>query len=533
MRKLDPATRQAVQAEINKHLADLRKVPGFVAAEPGFPLVDGRFRKEPAIIVLVSRKKSPDALLPEERLPRQLGEFPVAVMQADPWRQLEASASAQVMEIRGALSESDVDLTYTPPDGEPIDQVFSVETPMVCHVGPDAGWPVLKPFIEGASESLAVAMYDFNAEHVAKSFIDVIRGGVAASLTWDDSMTAPETEIRKKLRKLDLLDGAIVQCGKGKRFASAYHEKVAVRDHASFWLSSGNWSARSQPNIDPIGDPASAKGMFSKGNREWHVICQDAALAAVFEQYIQHDLDGSKQELEDGNPDVALDRFEPLQMPDVFVPIDELIADAVALAGWAEPTPPQSLPTTQRKYKVQPVLTPDNYLAHIQPLLAGAQNSLFFQFSYITWSDAAKDKPFREMLEILADKSYAPGFDLRIIVGNNSAADKIRKLVEAGFNESVFRVQSSVHNKGIIVDGKTVLVSSTNWSGDGVLRNRDAGLIIHDEEIASYFNDVFINDWENRASSLVADDPPVILASEDETVPPGMVRMAWREYFRE
>lgn len=52
MRKLDPATRQAVQAEINKHLADLRKVPGFVAAEPGFPLVDGRFRKEPAIIVL-------------------------------------------------------------------------------------------------------------------------------------------------------------------------------------------------------------------------------------------------------------------------------------------------------------------------------------------------------------------------------------------------------------------------------------------------------------------------------------------------
>ncbi len=56
-------------------------------------------------------------------------------------------------------------------------------------------------------------------------------------------MTAPETEIRGQLRQRlkNRLDGAIIQCGSGRRFASAYHEKVAVRDHASFWLSSGNW----------------------------------------------------------------------------------------------------------------------------------------------------------------------------------------------------------------------------------------------------------------------------------------------------
>jgi phosphatidylserine/phosphatidylglycerophosphate/cardiolipin synthase-like enzyme len=40
----------------------------------------------------------------------------------------------------------------------------------------------------------------------------------------------------------------------------------------------------------------------------------------------------------------------------------------------------------------------------------------------------------------------------------------------------VFRQQTNIHNKEIIVDGQTLLVSSANWSSDGVLRNREAGL---------------------------------------------------------
>lgn len=109
-------------------------------------------------------------------------------------------------------------------------------------------------------------------------------------------------------------------------------------------------------------------------------------------------------------------------------------------------------------------------------------------------------------------------------MGNNSAAEKIRKLVEAGFNQDVFGVQGSIHNKGIIVDGKTVLVSSTNWSGDGVLRNRDAGLIIHNEEVAQCYLQVFLDDWDSRAKSRKEDDPPVTIASENVPTPP-----AWFE----
>ena len=121
--------------------------------------------------------------------------------------------------------------------------------------------------------------------------------------------------------------------------------------------------------------------------------------------------------------------------------------------------------------------------------------------------------------------------DMRIIVGSNRAADKIRKLVESGFKETVFRSQSSIHNKGIVVDGETVLVSSANWSGDGVLRNRDAGLIIFNKEIATYYQNAFVFDWENRASAFIEDDPPVTIAREGDETPPGMVRMSWRDYY--
>ena len=61
----------------------------------------------------------------------------------------------------------------------------------------------------------------------------------------------------------------------------------------------------------------------------------------------------------------------------------------------------------------------------------------------------------------------------------------------------VMRMQPNVHNKGFIVDLKTVVVSSQNWSPAGIFQNRDAGLIIESEAIAQYFGKAFNADWSN------------------------------------
>ena len=530
MRVLDDATKLAVDAVIQRNLALIRAVPGFVKVEPGFPVVDGAILREPAILIFVKQKKPADNLLREERAPRQLEAYRVCVMQADPHQQIEALEAFS--DVNAMVVASASDLTYEPLEGSRINEVFEVSGSFLCHVGPDAGWPVLKPFLEATRENLSVAMYDFNADYIAKTFIDSVRSnGLAVTLTWDDGMTEPEKEIRVKLRSSlgTALDGWIVRCGGGRRFASAYHEKVAVRDSSAFWLSSGNWSLRSQPNIDPIAVPAQARGMYGKGNREWHVIIEDGPLAKLFEDYIRHDRDGSKKEKQQGDGSVVLSEEDSLRLPDLFVPIDQFAAPVELSVP--EPVAPRAFRPSQGSIKVQPLLTPDNYLGHIEKLLEAARSSIYLQYSYITYSDALADRGFTNLLRRLGDLSYRPGLDLRIIVGSGDATNKIRKLAQAGFRESVFRVQSNVHNKGIIVDGETVLVSSANWSGDGVLRNRDAGLIIHDREIATYYQTVFLDDWDNRARTTLGDDPPVLVAEPDAPIPPGMVRMSWRDYY--
>ena len=89
--------------------------------------------------------------------------------------------------------------------------------------------------------------------------------------------------------------------------------------------------------------------------------------------------------------------------------------------------------------------------------------------------------------------------------------------------KSAFR--NGVHNKGFVVDHQTVVVSSQNWSGDGALRNRDAGLIVQSAQVAQYFEPVFLEDWDNLATSpsvsaaAVADapaPPPQIYRWQDD-----------------
>ncbi len=223
--------------------------------------------------------------------------------------------------------------------------------------------------------------------------------------------------------------------------------------------------------------------MYSKANREWHVIVEDGQLAKLFEKYIKHDRDDSEAEAEAGRTGVELDwkrcrgcrtcSFRSIRF-----------STPPSSPTRRRPSRPKSCRPTPRDFDVMPVLTPDNYIGRIRKLIDGAKRSIYLQYAYITYSDKEIDKDFTAMLVSLADLSNRPNFDVRIIVGSAGAADKIRMLVEAGFKETVFRTQGNIHNKGIVVDGETVLVSSANWSGDGVLRNRDAGLIIHDKDIA-------------------------------------------------
>ncbi len=178
-------------------------------------------------------------------------------------------------------------------------------------------------------------------------------------------------------------------------------------------------------------------------------------------------------------------------------------------------------------------MTPDNYPDAILDLIESAEESLWMQYAYIR---APKDSDkFMALVKAVAAKMKAK-LDVRVIIDkrNEKPAD-IQGLIALGWKPEMMRLQrSAVHNKGILVDSKTTLVSSQNWSPDGTQYNRDAGLIMQSAQIAKYFGKVFEFDWDNLGApvSAVAEMTPVI-AEPDQPVPEGMARIPWSAWYRE
>jgi phosphatidylserine/phosphatidylglycerophosphate/cardiolipin synthase-like enzyme len=115
-----------------------------------------------------------------------------------------------------------------------------------------------------------------------------------------------------------------------------------------------------------------------------------------------------------------------------------------------------------------------------------------------------------------------------------------RKMLEAlqlrGFDMSVVKLQKACHNKGIIVDSKVVALGSHNWSSDGTTTNRDATLIIHDPQVAAYYEEVFLFDWDNQArqKAPAAKDMPVVAKpGRAKRRDVGTVAIPWSSYFED
>lgn len=84
------------------------------------------------------------------------------------------------------------------------------------------------------------------------------------------------------------------------------------------------------------------------------------------------------------------------------------------------------------------------------------------------------------------------------------------------------------HNKLIIVDNESVLVSSQNWSDSAVVKNREAGLLMHYPAIARYYSRIFETDWDTGLKR-VAKAKPEFFAPE--ALGTGMaVPLNWGDY---
>jgi hypothetical protein len=268
---------------------------------------------------------------------------------------------------------------YVPPN-VPLAEVTENMT-VVCHASPDTGWRILRDFLLGTQTRLTSTMYEFTARHVLDTLVEALQDdGKEMSLILDAG--------HQQLGSGDVSKDEVVNTLQGElsdrfRFAwaavgddsvtsvaffrNAYHIKVSVRDGNSFWLSSGNWKRSGQPTIDPFNPPAGfdLAAFQRRSNREWHVVIHSPALAQLLETYITHDITQAEA-VQVPQPNLV----QPQPMPDVFIP------DTSAAAFLASPQFFREL-EVKKELTVQPLLTPDNFIDFVLPLIEGAQTKQF------------------------------------------------------------------------------------------------------------------------------------------------------------
>ncbi len=362
-------------------------------------------------------------------------------------------------------------------------QQFACSGVVTAFVSPDCSFPVLQRELNNASSSLYINLYEFDNPYLMDSILEVLDRGVQVRLLLDGNpvggITAEELYIAKSIKER----------GGDVRLSSdpfINHAKYAVIDNETLIMTTENWKTTGFPSNN------------SFGNRGWGIVLKNEAVATYFTDVFFEDFyRGKEYALEEKYGDT--NEFTiPRTIPQgAYVPVFE----------------PRSVTCD---FTVIPVLAPDTALSNetILGVIESAQQSIFVQ-QFSTgryWADEAN--PFLTALIAAARRGCevkvlfdSKGYNLEAWNDNDEAV----RWLEQVANEEHLNLKAKladldslgltkVHTKGLIVDSKVVVIASLNWNANSIY-NREAGVIVENAEIASFYEEVFFHDWNVSIST--------------------------------
>jgi len=255
------------------------------------------------------------------------------------------------------------------------------------------------------------------------------------------------------------------QAGLPVRWTSAdfrfTHAKFIIIDGKTTIVKSANWAKSSIPPSP------------TRGNREWGVVINDQEVTDYFGTVFTNDWIISTEYIPDpGHFDELSTNIQKSNYPHPF-----------------------NASTFVEEMVITPVLSPDTDVEAILNLIASANHTLHVQQMYIKMEwDGAADL-FLEALIAATQREVT----VKIILdGKSSGMNETAQYLIAGGAQVAFSNDTYFiwqHNKGVIMDGETVLISSINWSFESTHENREAGVIIQNVNVATYFEEIFAWDW--------------------------------------
>jgi cardiolipin synthase A/B len=351
----------------------------------------------------------------------------------------------------------------------------------VCFVSPDCSLELYVNCIDQAKHEILLNVYEFSSPEMADALIGARKRGVNVTVLVEGGpvggISPDGNAICERLTR-----NAI----KVSRMGTISDSHAPYRyDHAKYIVVDSLYLFITSENFNGNGFPVEGKS----GNRGWGVCLIDPKVATYFREVFLADISGKGI-----SPMTGKD--EPLE------------------SGGAGSHTREFSPQRFEGANVIPVLAPDtSYL--ISDLISSAMTGIDIEQAYI--SNETKGVPNRYLSEAI--NASRRGVHVRVLLDsywfntegeddNDEMMAYINQLalsehlpLEARCAELDRNELEKIHNKGVIVDQKKVLVSSINWNYNSPMFNREAGVIIEHPEAARYFGDVFLDDWEQSTST--------------------------------
>ena len=358
-----------------------------------------------------------------------------------------------------------------------VPEKFSFSGEVTVFVSPDCSFSVLQREIDDASSSLFINLYQFENPYLMDIVLDALNRGVNVCLLLESN---PVGGIRDE--ELYIAE-KIKERGGEVRFSHdpfINHAKYVVIDNKTTIVMTENWKNTGIPYNN------------SFGNRGWGIVIKNAGVANYFKEVFFEDFYRGKEFLIDTDTEDLKTKVLTREIPEgSYAPVFEPL-------------------TSYYNFTVIPVLAPDTAMCNetILGAITSAEESVYVQ-QFSTgrfWGEedntfiAALIEAARRGCEVkvlLDSKDY----NLKDWNDNDEATawmDEVASKENLNLEAKLADLDSlgliKIHTKGLIVDGEKVLITSLNWNANSI-HNREAGVIIENEEIASFYEDVFFHDW--------------------------------------
>ena len=352
---------------------------------------------------------------------------------------------------------------------------------VTAFVSPDSSLTVFSRAVASAQYRVLVNVYELSSANITGTLIDAEKRGVDVEILLEGGPVGGiSSEEKAAIWRLNQSGIPVFEMTTSESGHAPYrydHAKYVVIDDRAVLVTSENFGHSGFP---PKGET---------GNRGWGVYLEDPRIAAYFKDIYLTDTRGP-----------------------AIVPVygSEGPAEVYTVVSYPAPF----APVTFTGARVTPVIAPDTSSA-ITGMLESAQDSIEIEQVYITNESKTRLNPYLATainasrrgvhVRVLLDSYWyntedtADNDEMVALINRIAASEHLP--LEARCVDLEASGLEKIHNKGVIVDDRAVLVSSINWNTNSPGFNRETGVIVDQPEVARYFRTVFDADWSPAVRS--------------------------------